>query len=63
MIARRQTDHGSGLGRDRWVVERTFAWLHQLRRRRIRWERDSRLHVAFMSLGCALICQRYLKGF
>ena len=27
-IARRQTAHGSGLGRARWVVERTFAWLH-----------------------------------
>jgi transposase len=27
-IARRQTTHGSGLGRARWVVERTFAWLH-----------------------------------
>src|SRR3954447_4895206 len=24
-IARRQTEHGSGLGRVRWVVERTFA--------------------------------------
>jgi transposase len=24
-IARRQTAHGSGLGRVRWVVERTFA--------------------------------------
>jgi IS5 family transposase len=24
-IARRQTDHGSGHGRARWVVERTFA--------------------------------------
>jgi Transposase DDE domain len=28
IIARRQTEHGSGLGRHRWVVERTFAWLH-----------------------------------
>jgi transposase len=26
-IARRKTEHGSGLGRHRWVVERTFAWL------------------------------------
>ena len=25
---RRRTEHGSGLGRARWVVERTFAWLH-----------------------------------
>jgi transposase len=32
IIARRQTDHGSGLGRHRWVVERTFAWLHNRRR-------------------------------
>ena len=24
-IARRQTEHGSGLGRARWVVERSFA--------------------------------------
>jgi hypothetical protein len=26
-------EHGSGLGRWRWVVERTFAWLNQFRRR------------------------------
>src|SRR6266700_5218471 len=32
LIARRQTDHSSGLGRDRWVVERTFAWLQNRRR-------------------------------
>ena len=32
MIARRQTVHGSGLGRDRWVIERTFAWLHNFKR-------------------------------
>jgi transposase len=25
IIARRQTEHGSGLGRQRWVVQRTFA--------------------------------------
>ena len=31
-IARRQTQHGSGLGRARWVVERTFAWLHHFKR-------------------------------
>jgi transposase len=41
VIARRATEHGSGLGRLRWVVERTFAWLHNFRRLRIRWERDA----------------------
>ena len=31
-LAKRNTEHGSGLGRWRWVVERTFAWLNQFRR-------------------------------
>ena len=60
LIARRQTEHGSGLGRWRWVVERTIAWLHNLRRLRIRWEHDPNIHTAFLTLGCAVICWRYL---
>ncbi|GLX19863.1 hypothetical protein Slala02_31800 [Streptomyces lavendulae subsp. lavendulae] len=32
VIARRGTAHGSGLGAYRWVVERTFAWLHGFKR-------------------------------
>jgi hypothetical protein len=47
VIARGCTDQGAGLGRVRWVVERTFAWL------RIRWERDAGLHYALLSLGCS----------
>jgi hypothetical protein len=35
----------------------------QFRRLRIRWERDATLHLAFLSLGCAIICHRHLKGF
>ena len=62
VIARRQTDHGSGLGRLRWVVERTFAWLHFFRRLRLRWERRPELHLAFLHLGCAVVCQRYLRA-
>ena len=62
IIARRATEHGSGLGRMRWVVERTFAWLHQFRRLRIRWERRPELHQAFMHLACAFICQRFLRA-
>jgi transposase len=60
-IARRCTEHGSGLGRVRWVVERTFAWPHNFRRLRIRWERDAALHYAFVSLGCSLICWRHIR--
>jgi transposase len=38
-LAKRNTEHGSGLGRWRWVVERTFAWLNQLLRLRVRYEK------------------------
>src|SRR5918994_638175 len=38
-IARRRTPHGSGLGKIRWVVERTISWLKGLRRMRIRYDR------------------------
>ena len=31
-LAKRGRPHGSGLGRTRWVVERTLAWLHRFRR-------------------------------
>jgi transposase len=62
VIARRGAEHGSTLGRKRWVVERTFAWLHNLRRLRTRYERDDQLHLAFMLLGCAVVCQRRLAA-
>ena len=56
VIARRRTEHGSGLGKFRWVVERTHAWLHNFRRLRIRFERRADIHEAFLKLGCALVC-------
>ncbi len=62
VIARRATEHGSGLGELRWVGERSFAWLHQFRRLRLRWERRAELHKAFMQLACAFICQRFLRA-
>jgi len=60
-VARRRTTHGSGLGRWRWVVERTFAWLNQFRRLRVRYDRRADIHEAFLSLGCALICWHALQ--
>ena len=55
--------HGSGLGIYRWVVERTLAWLHQFRRLRVRWERRTEIHEAFLDIGCILICWNHLKEF
>jgi transposase len=61
-IARRRTDHGSNLGKTRWVVERTIAWLHQFRRLRVRYERLPSIHEALLRIGCAIICWRSLKN-
>ena len=61
-LAKRNTEHGSGLGRWRWVVERTFAWLNQFRRLRVRYEKRADIHEAFLALGCILICWRFLDG-
>jgi transposase len=60
VLAERYTEHGSGLGVFRWVVERTLAWFHQFRRLRTRYDRRDDIHEAFMSLGCAMICFNYL---
>ena len=46
----------SNLGKNRWVIERTFSWLNRYRRLKIRYERRSDIHEAFLYLGCALIC-------
>ena len=60
VIARRGTEHGSGLGVHRWVVEQGFALLHCFRRLRIRWEIRDDIHEAFLSLPCSIICWRRL---
>ena len=60
-IPGRHQPHGSGLGRHRWVVERTFAWLHQLKRLLVRYDRRADIHEAFVALGCCLVCFRRLN--
>lgn len=47
--------------RERSVIERSFAWLSYLRRLATRWERRDDLYLAFLLLGCAVICWRRLR--
>jgi transposase len=61
-IAAPKSPHGSGLGKHRWVVERTIAWLHQYRRLRVRYERRDDIHEAFLAIGCSLICLKLLNA-
>ncbi|MFO0790902.1 MAG: IS5 family transposase [Pirellulales bacterium] len=62
-IAKRGTEHGSGLGVHRCVVEWTFSWLFKFRRLRVRYEKRADIHTAFLIIGCLLICWNKLKGF
>ena len=60
-IARPGIDSSSHLGRFRWVVERSLGWLNRFRRLVIRYERRGDIHLAFLDLGCALICFNLLQ--
>jgi transposase len=57
-IARRSEPHGSGLGADRYVAERSLACLHQYRRMRTRFERRDDIHEALMSAAMSMMCWR-----
>jgi IS5 family transposase len=61
-FAKRRTAHGSGLGAQRWVVERTIAWPHQHRRLRVRYDRRDDIHQAFLTLAGCLICLKPLTA-
>ncbi len=59
-IARRGIERNDRLGRHRWVVERTHAWLAAFGKLRVRFERSVHTHVALLSLACSVICVRSL---
>ena len=56
VFAQRGREHGSGLGQERYVVERTIAALHQNRRLKVRYEKRSDIHLAFLTLACIKVC-------
>ena len=59
-IPHRRTEHGSGLGIYRWVVERTGSWLHSFRKLRLRTDRIAEIHEAFVALASSVICMWFL---
>jgi transposase len=63
-IARRWASRGSGPGRTRWSVERTFARLHRFERLRIRHEVRAGLHPGLLLLaGSSMWLQRLRASF
>ena len=59
-IARRGIERNDRLGRYRWKIERTIAWLTGYRRLTIRYERCGEHFVGFLHLGAALTCFKKL---
>ena len=60
-IARRRIESSARLGRHRWTIERTGAWLGGFRRLRIRHERSSERCYALAMLACTVICFNALQ--
>jgi transposase len=60
-LARPRTPHGSGLGKIRYVVERSLAWVGQARRLKIRYDKLPSIHRAFHLLQLARICCTILQ--
>lgn len=59
-IARRGIESTERLGRHRWVIERSIAWLGRYRRLIRRYERHGHHFLAFLILACALVIHRKL---
>ena len=55
-IARRGIERNDRLGRHRWKIERTIAWLTGYRRMTIRYERHGEHFAGFLHLAAALTC-------
>ncbi|MFE3526523.1 transposase, partial [Streptomyces sp. NPDC059161] len=54
------TESSERLGRHRWTIERTMAWLAGCRRLHRHYERKAIHLLAFASIACTLICYRRL---
>jgi transposase len=50
--------HGSGLGRTRYVVERTLSWFGNFRRLKFCYERSGTHFQAFHELAAAILCSK-----
>jgi transposase len=59
-VAERGSPHGSGLGRTRFVVERTHSWFIRFRRLIVCHERSGEHYQGFYELAACVICARRL---
>jgi transposase len=53
--------HGSGLGKTRYVVERTLSWFGNFRRLKVCYEKSGTHFQAFHELAAAILCANRIK--
>jgi transposase len=56
----KRRSHGSGLGRTRYVVERTLSWFGNFRRLKLCYEKSGAHFQAFHELAAAILCAKKL---
>ena len=56
-----RTTHGSGLGKTRYVVERSLSWMSNFRRLKLCYERFGEHFQAFHELAACLICANRIE--
>ncbi len=59
-LARKGIESSAKLGRHRWAIERTIAWLFGYRRLTLRYERYGTLFCGFLTLAAALTAYKKL---
>ena len=56
LYGKARKEHGSGLGKTRYVVERSLSWMSNFRRLKLCYERFGEHFQAFHELAASLIC-------
>lgn len=59
-IARKGIETSKKLGKHRWVIERSIAWLFGYHRLNIRYDRNANHFSAFLTLAATLTCYKKL---
>lgn len=62
LLAERGSEHGSGLGKLRWIIEATMSWFGNFRRIKFCYEKHGEHFQAFHDLAATLIAFRKLMN-
>ncbi len=61
LLCPRGSAHGSGLGKRRYVIERTMSWFSNFRRLKLCYEKRAEHFQAFHELAACMVCAQKLS--